>query len=206
MSGFQKTGPPSRADAFVSSPTGLLVCIEASMIATGTVIAYWIDYGMSFVISSVNWRLPIGLQIVFAAGLLVGIHFLPECELFKPSSFLADLVSDKVLPVPAPRWLMHNGRHVDAQRVVAALCDDTYDSEATLLQTRIIMQSIAASDELGQVRKRNLFTNGPTQHFRRMLIGASSQFFQQIGGANAVIYVSFFFPPQIAFQFQTTPY
>lgn len=83
---------------------------------------------------------------------------------------------------------MHEGRHVDAQRVIAALADDTYDGEATLLQTRIIMQTIEQSHQLGVVRKRNLFTNGPTQHFRRMLIGASSQIFQQIGGCNAIIY------------------
>lgn len=33
-----------------------------------------------------------------------------------------------------------------------------------------------------------VFTGGKTQHFRRMLLGASSQFMQQIGGCNAVIY------------------
>lgn len=33
-----------------------------------------------------------------------------------------------------------------------------------------------------------VFTGGKTQHFRRMLLGASSQLMQQIGGCNAVIY------------------
>lgn len=33
-----------------------------------------------------------------------------------------------------------------------------------------------------------VFTGGKTQHFRRMLLGASSQFMQQVGGCNAVIY------------------
>ena len=82
---------------------------------------------------------------------------------------------------------MHEGKHIEAQRVIAALADDTYDSEATLLQTRLIMQSIEQSHQLGVVKKRNMFTNGPTQHFRRMLLGASSQIFQQIGGCNSVI-------------------
>lgn len=44
----------------------------------------------------------------------------------------------------------------------------------------------------GQVGKNTplsaVFTGGKTQHFRRMLLGCSSQFFQQIGGCNAVIY------------------
>lgn len=82
---------------------------------------------------------------------------------------------------------MHEGRHIDAQRVIAALADDTYDSEATILQTRLIMQSIEQSHQLGVVKKRNMFTNGPTQHFRRMLAGASSQIAQQLGGCNSVI-------------------
>lgn len=33
-----------------------------------------------------------------------------------------------------------------------------------------------------------MFTGGKTQHLRRMLLGASSQFMQQVGGCNAVIY------------------
>lgn len=145
-----------------------------------------IDFGLSYVDSSVAWRFPIAVsvriaqntatsdaevspfvsqfQIVFAIMLVYGVWFLPE----------------------SPRWLMHEGRHVDAQRVVAALTDDAYDSEATILQTRIIMQSIEQSHQLGVVKKRNMFSNGPTQHFRRMLCGASSQIFQQIGGCNSV--------------------
>mgnify|MGYP001564691502 CR=1 FL=1 len=99
----------------------------------------------------------------------------------------------------APRWLLTAGRHVEAQRVIAALADDKYDGEATLLQTRLIMQTIAQSKAMGVQRKRELFTGGPTQHCRRMLLGASSQIFQQLGGCNAIIYfapvVRFLVPP-----------
>ncbi|KAM0750892.1 putative MFS monosaccharide transporter [Meredithblackwellia eburnea MCA 4105] len=160
------TIPSWVAETSRSHNRGLLVCIEASMVATGTAIAYWVDFGLSFVKTSLNWRLPIALQVVFAIGLLSGVAFLPE----------------------SPRWLMNQGRAAEAQQVVAALTGDTFDSEATLLQTQLIIQSIEQSRELGIARKRDLFTNGPTQHFRRMLIGCSSQFFQQIGGCNAVIY------------------
>lgn len=88
----------------------------------------------------------------------------------------------------SPRWLLAQGRHVDAQRVVAALQGDRYDGPETIAQTRLIMQTIEQSKALGVVKKRNMFSNGPTQHFRRMLLGASSQIFQQIGGCNSVIY------------------
>ncbi|GAA5989812.1 hypothetical protein JCM11641_003375 [Rhodosporidiobolus odoratus] len=160
------TIPSWMAECSRSHNRGLLICIEASMIATGTAIAYWIDFGLSYVHTSVNWRFPIAFQIVFAILLVYGVIYLPE----------------------SPRWLMHEGRHVEAQRVIAALNDDRYDSEATIVQTRLIMQSIEQSHQLGVVKKRNMFSNGPTQHFRRMLCGASSQIFQQIGGCNSVIY------------------
>ncbi|KAK4700129.1 hypothetical protein P7C70_g6123, partial [Phenoliferia sp. Uapishka_3] len=160
------TIPSWVAETSRSHNRGLLVCIEASMIATGTAIAYWVDFGLSFIKTSINWRLPIALQIIFAAGLFFGATYLPE----------------------SPRWLMQDGRHVEAQRVIAALAGEKYDSEVTLLQTRLIMQSIDQSHQLGVIKKRNMFTSGPTQHFRRAAIGASSQIFQQIGGANAVIY------------------
>ncbi|BGP13476.1 sugar transporter-like protein [Rhodosporidiobolus nylandii] len=152
------TIPSWMAECSRSHNRGLLICIEASMIATGTAIAYWIDFGLSYVHTSVNWRFPIAFQVVFAIMLIGGVMKLPE----------------------SPRWLMHEGRHIDAQRVIAALNDDTYDSEATIIQTRLIMQSIEQSHQLGVIKKRNMFTNGPTQHFRRMLLGASSQIFQQI--------------------------
>lgn len=45
-----------------------------------------------------------------------------------------------------------------------------------------------AAASTGRTRFRDLLTNGKTQHFRRMMLGASSQLMQQVGGCNAVIY------------------
>lgn len=81
---------------------GFLVCIEASTVAVGTVIAYWVclishivqwkgrgrtktkskfdfrdiqvDYGCAQVDSSFSWRFPVALQIFFAIFILIGEH------------------------------------------------------------------------------------------------------------------------------------
>jgi sugar porter (SP) family MFS transporter len=146
---------------------GLLICIEGGIIAFGTMIAYWIDYGASYGPDNLTWRLPIAFQIVFGIVLIGGTWFLPE----------------------SPRWLLTKDRHDEDINVIAALFGlETTDTE-TQLQHSLIIDSIKASGHAGgKTPMSALFTGGKTQHFRRMLLGSSSQFFQQLGGCNAVIY------------------
>jgi len=126
-------------------------------------IAYWIDFGSSYVDSSLSWRLPIGLQIIFAVVLATGVFFLPE----------------------SPRYLLSTGKIAEGERVVAALGEQLVDSEYTQREKRVIIGTLA--DLEGKLRIRDVLTGGPAQHLKRTAIGASSQLFQQIGGCNAVI-------------------
>lgn len=41
---------------------GLLVNLEGSMVAVGTFIAYWLDFGLSYVDTSVQWRFPVAFR------------------------------------------------------------------------------------------------------------------------------------------------
>ena len=90
----------------------------------------------------------------------------------------------------SPRWLLTRERYTEGETVIAALRGVEIDSKECQLQKTIIMDSIRASGY--GTRKgtpfRALFTGGKTQHFRRMMLGVSSQFMQQVGGCNAVIY------------------
>ncbi|KDE05910.1 hypothetical protein MVLG_03723 [Microbotryum lychnidis-dioicae p1A1 Lamole] len=157
------TIPTWHAETAKAHNRGLLICIEASMISTGTAISYWIDLGFSYIDNSVSWRTPIGLQMVFAVGLVVSVAFLPE----------------------SPRWLLANGQQEEGQNVIAALEPALIESELVVSQTKVIVDSLEGSV---QPRKKDVLNNGPTQHLRRALLGASSQIMQQIGGCNAVIY------------------
>ncbi|KIY64148.1 general substrate transporter [Cylindrobasidium torrendii FP15055 ss-10] len=157
------TIPSWQAECSKAHNRGLHICIEASMIATGTVIAYWIDFGLSYIDNSISWRLPIGLQILFAVVLFGGIMFLPE----------------------SPRYLLSTGQYEEGEHVVAALSAATVAAEETQLQKRVIVEAL---ESIGELQIKHVFTGGPSQHLRRTLVGASSQLFQQIGGCNAVIY------------------
>ncbi|KFX91449.1 hypothetical protein O988_07749 [Pseudogymnoascus sp. VKM F-3808] len=162
------TIPTYQAECSRTTNRGLLICIEGGIIAFGTLIAYWIDYGSAkSSIDDFTWRFPIAFQIVFGLVLGIGAYFLPE----------------------SPRWLLSRDRHEEGLSVIAALYDLPEDHPQTQLQKTIIMESIAASGHKGgKTPYSALFTNGKTQHFRRMLLGSSSQLMQQVGGCNAVIY------------------
>ncbi|KAK8199610.1 general substrate transporter [Phyllosticta capitalensis] len=161
------TIPTYQAECSKSTNRGLLICIEGGVIAFGTMIAYWIDYGCSYGSQDLSWRFPIAFQVFF--GLIVAIFMvgLPE----------------------SPRWLLTKDRHEEGMRVLAALGGTTVDDDETKLQASVIMDSIRASGHAGgNTTYADLLTGGKSQHCRRMLIGASAQLFQQIGGCNAVIY------------------
>ncbi|KAF2846212.1 general substrate transporter [Plenodomus tracheiphilus IPT5] len=161
------TIPTYQAECSRTKNHGLLICIEGGIIAFGTLIAYWIDYGCSYGSDQFSWRFPIAFQSVFALIVLLGMVWLPE----------------------SPRWLLTKDRHEDAAQVISALRGHGVDDEETRFEAHIIMDSIRASGHKGGITPFSaLFTNGKTQHFRRMILGASSQLMQQIGGCNAVIY------------------
>ncbi|KAL9131180.1 MAG: hypothetical protein Q9217_000833 [Psora testacea] len=162
------TIPTYQAECSRTSNRGLLICIEGGVIAFGTLVAYWMNYAASYGSPDLVWRFPISFQIVFALVVVLGTVWLPE----------------------SPRWLLTRERWEEGETVIAALRGLETNSKETQLQKQIILDSIKASGFAGHkgTPLKALFTGGNTQHFRRMMLGVSSQFMQQIGGCNAVIY------------------
>ncbi|KAL2154605.1 hypothetical protein VTH82DRAFT_3281 [Thermothelomyces myriococcoides] len=124
------TIPTYQAECSKTTNRGLLICIEGGVIAFGTLIAYWIDYGASYGPDDLVWRFPIAFQIIFAV-------------------------------------------FITGPMVIAAIRGYEVDSEETVLERELILDSLRAAGNFGKKSTpiKALFTNGKTQHLRRMLLG-----------------------------------
>lgn len=164
------TIPTYQAECSKANRRGLNICIEGGTVAIGTMVAYWIDFGTHYAtrqdIRDVSWRFPIAFQIIFGLIIIFGVYALPE----------------------SPRWLLTKERFDEAEHIMAALMNSEISDPDLQNEKERAMESIQAAGAVGKTSYKDLFTGGPTQHFRRMIVGSSSQIFQQLGGCNAVIY------------------
>lgn len=78
---------------------GLMAGMLQQMLSFGYVMANWIGYGASFLDSSAQWRLGLGLQIVWAVIVFLGLFFVPY----------------------SPWWLVQQGRTEEAKAALRAL-------------------------------------------------------------------------------------
>ncbi|KAL8683127.1 MAG: hypothetical protein Q9224_006712 [Gallowayella concinna] len=165
--GMNMASMPMYQAEMSNSARGFLVLLECGLIATGTMLSYWVNYGVRNYDDAMTWRFPIAFQIVLALFYIIGLFFMPE----------------------SPRWLCKQDRAHDATKVMAALNGETLDGSRTTTDIRAIVDSIKFEHAVNtNFSFKDLTTGGSSQHFRRIILGVSSQFFQQIGGCNAVIY------------------
>ena len=116
------TIPTYQAECSRSTNRGLLICIEGSTVAIGTLISYWIDFGASYGSPDLTWRFPIAFQIVFGLIIIAGMFVLPE----------------------SPRWLFIRERYDEGEYVIAALTAKEPSHPDVQLQRNIILDSIRA--------------------------------------------------------------
>lgn len=146
---------------------GFLVCFEGAIIAVGTLVAYWLDFGLSYIDTSVQWRFPVAFQILFAIVMMLGALALPE----------------------SPRWLLLRGHEKEAVHVLAKL-NGTHEDDAAVREDIGLMKAELHASRSETSEWKALFTSGKTQEFQRMMIGCSGQFLQQFSGCNGAIYYS----------------
>jgi len=158
------TVPTWQSETTKSHKRGQMVMIEGALITGGIMISYWVDYGFSFLEpSTISWRFPIGLQILFALIILVFVLGLPE----------------------SPRWLILKGRETEALTVLACLSDLEEDDEYIQNEFAAIKDTVL---EMSSAGFSEVFTMGKDRNFHRALLGYVNQMFQQISGINLITY------------------
>lgn len=144
---------------------GKLVALQLVMVIFGISLTNWLNLGMTYIYDSeVTWRFPIAMQCFWAA---VTMALLP-------------------LMVESPRWLCYMDRHAEAQVVLARLASADLDDPIVTGELKIISDTIAAEKAGGKVGWREAFSGGEQQNFRRIILGAGTSVFQQMGGINVV--------------------
>ncbi|ETW77683.1 MFS sugar transporter [Heterobasidion irregulare TC 32-1] len=147
---------------------GSLVCLNSTITIVGLVIAYWLDYGMSFVSGPAQWRLPVGFQAFFAVCLLLQGMVLPD----------------------SPRWLIARGRIEEGTRILAQLEDKELDDPEVLEKKKEIEVSLMQESAGGPFRYRELLEGGPLGNFRRICLCVGVNVMQQFTGANMINYLA----------------
>ncbi|KAF8134677.1 general substrate transporter [Mycena galopus ATCC 62051] len=143
--GFNSSSIPVYQSETVSGKIrGALVCLNSTVTIVGLVIAYWLDYGMSFHSGPAQWRFPIGFQAVFALCLLLQCMVLPD----------------------SPRWLIAHGRTEEGARAIAMLEDcDSIDHPDVVRVQKEIEHSLSIESAGGPFKYKELLEGGPVGNF-----------------------------------------
>ncbi|KAF8846644.1 MFS sugar transporter-like protein [Acephala macrosclerotiorum] len=160
------------AELMKAHKRGKGLAVELAINIFGVMMAYWVDYGFSYVNSAAQFRVPLALQIVFAVITFAGIIVLPE----------------------SLRWLLAHDKHEKARHILWALehnanlidpSNEVIQHEMAEIQHAIYEERAAAAGAGGT---RALLKNGPQRFLHRTLLGIGGQFMQQLSGINLITY------------------
>ncbi|KAK6073289.1 hypothetical protein SCUP515_06901 [Seiridium cupressi] len=143
---------------------GRLLVIGASSNVTSFCIANWISYGLYYQSGPLQWRFPLGFQLIFAFILTPILFFTPE----------------------SPRWLLLVSKEEEALRVIARLAGTTRQDDVAVAEFRSIKEAIRMERESRVPVMDVLCHRDKTRNFRRLILSCGTQFMQQFSGINAL--------------------
>jgi hypothetical protein len=88
----------------------------------------------------------------------------------------------------SPRWLCYKDRFPEALQIMSRLEAKPIDDPQLKEDMQVIIDTIAAEKETDKVGWREIFSGGEQQNFRRIILGAGTSVFQQLGGINVAVY------------------
>jgi MFS family permease len=143
---------------------GVIVGIQGLVIAIGFALANWIGCFAAYNDGNAAWRVPLGIQCLFAIILIVGLFWLPE----------------------SPRWLISKGRYDEARLVLEKLHSGVGKPDFYLKEFDQIKRQVDYEREIVIKSWLVLFTKPSYRH--RLLLGCGLQVFVMTTGANAINY------------------
>ena len=164
------TAPVYHSECSDAHDRGRAVVMEMFVNVLGFVISNWVTLAFSPLRNNLQWRIPLAVQLVFAAIIAVTLPFAPE----------------------SPRWLMTRGRKDEGMEVIAQLDNLPVESERVQKEGQNIAESIQA-ERRSQVNWLELVKGGKDENsvVWRASLGVLLQAMQQLSGINVVAY---FFP------------
>ncbi|KAF8229257.1 general substrate transporter [Tricholoma matsutake] len=163
------TAPVWQSETSKPSWRGKLVVFEMIMNIAGFSLSNWITYGFSFLHGSVVWRFPIAFQLLFSIVLFSTVPWLPE----------------------SPRWLLAHGYEEEGVAVLIALEGDGVTAKDAVIadQKEEILEAVRLERETAPSLKDMLRgKTGDTGMMSRLLLGAGTQWMQQLVGINVTSY------------------
>ncbi|KAK4702214.1 MFS transporter, SP family, sugar:H+ symporter, partial [Phenoliferia sp. Uapishka_3] len=112
------------------------------------------------------YRIPIGVQFIWAAILGVGLLFLPE----------------------SPRWLIMKDRELEARKCISRIISHPLDSPEVDEEYAEIHANLLHERSVGQTSYLDCFRNGEGRNALRVWSGIGIQALQQLTGINFIFY------------------
>lgn len=157
--------PILQSETLPARSRGALLVVQAVVVLIGVSAASWLCFAFLYTEASLQWRLPVAIQIIFSGLVLISTLFVPE----------------------TPRWLASQNRVDEARNVIARLLDCSEDDEAVTGQLTEILDTLAVETEGDALGWLDVFSNRTkSRNLHRVLIGMGPYMMNQWSGTNAL--------------------
>ncbi|CAN6636962.1 galactose transporter [Trichomonascus vanleenenianus] len=158
--------PVYQAEISPAAHRGWMLCCQLTTMLVGLMIAYWINYGLYFYQSSLQWRFPLAFQIIFAVYIVVVTSFLPD----------------------TPRWyLSHDKAHDRGIRVLAQYRGVSVDDASVRAEALEILEALEI-EKHEEGSWMDLFRDNGISGHKRLALAVGIQFMQQMSGVCIITY------------------
>jgi len=149
---------------------GFLVASALSFLILGQLIAYWLEYGISGIHSSLSFRLPMAVQAALALLTSALLMVMPE----------------------SPRYLFHRDRQQEGTEVLRLLYTHKGVLDDELLHNTVTEITEAIAIETHQASWSDLLKNDEVQSRRRVILACILNGCQAWSGSTPVSYYTTF--------------